>query len=171
MKASKRLKRGLGSLAGREHGGAMIEFALLLPILMVLFAGATEIGRLFYTYTTLAKATKVGARYLSVQQTVATTDTNAKNLVLCGDASGCYCTGAGCSDDATKPKPIVKNLLPANISITAPATDPTLPRYVTVQITGYTYQPWVFNLARMTGAPANQFNVSLTPSTRMRYMR
>lgn len=154
-----------------EQGGAMVEFAILLPILLLLFAGATELGRLFFTYTSLAKATKVGARYLSTQQTVLTTDAAAKNLVLCGDASGCNCTGTGCSSDTSKPKPIVKGLLPANIVITPPSTTTTSARYVTVAITGYTYRPWFFNLARMTGAPSTQFDISLTPSTQMRYMR
>ena len=48
-----------------ERGTQMIEFALLLPFLIVLFASSVEMGRMFYTYTTLQKSTEVGARYLS----------------------------------------------------------------------------------------------------------
>src|SRR5258705_5568421 len=82
-----------------ERATQMIEFALLLPFLIVLFASVVEMGRMFYTYTTLQKSTEVGARYLSSQLVTsgnfATADINtAKNLVVCGIASS---AANGCS--------------------------------------------------------------------------
>jgi hypothetical protein len=52
------------------------------------------------------------------------------------------------------------------IVVTPPATGVGV-KYVTVEITAYDYQFSVFNLNAMTGG---NFNVSLTPRTRMRYM-
>ena len=73
----------------RENGTQMIEFAIIFPVLLLLFAGTVEIGRLLYTYTTLAKATRAGARYLSTTTDVAASTTAGKNVVLCGNAGGC----------------------------------------------------------------------------------
>jgi hypothetical protein len=141
----------------RENGTQMIEFAIIFPVLLLLFAGTVEIGRLLYTYTTLAKATRAGARYLSTTTDVAASTTAGKNVVLCGNAGGCG--GAN---------PIIlPNLNANNIVVTAPvATDPV--KYVTVEITGYNYQFLAFNLNAMTGGT---FNIALTPRTRMRHMR
>jgi len=164
----------LRSLFRRDDGTQMIEFAIVFPVLLLLFAGTTELGRLFYTYTTLAKATRGGARYLSL---VKDTDWNGttcetgsgtltmscttagKNVVMCGNPGGCGGTG--------QPAVILPNLTAANIVITPPPTTGT-PRFVTVALTNYTYQPLVFNLNAMTGG---NFNLTLTPSTTMRYMR
>ena len=71
-----------------ERGTQLIEFAIVFPTLILLFAGTTELGRLFYTYTSLAKATRAGARYLSNVQSVANSTTAAKNVVLCGNPGG-----------------------------------------------------------------------------------
>jgi Flp pilus assembly protein TadG len=141
----------------------MIEFALLLPFLIVLFASGVEMGRLFYTYNTLQKATEVGARYLSstVAQsdgTYLSTDTAAaKNLIVCGQTADC--TGA---------TPVAKNLTASNITITPPGTS-TGTRYVTVTMS-YSYTPVLFDLGHMTGSSQLSLNFTFTPSIKMRYM-
>ena len=123
-----------------------------------LFAGATELGRLFYTYTTLAKATRAGARYLSTVQNVGTSTGAAKNVVMCGNAAGCGGSG--------QPAVILPNLTANKIVVTPPVAGAPV-KYVTVEITGYNYQFLVFNLNVLTGG---NFNIPLSPSTRMRYM-
>lgn len=152
-----RIRQAIRNFIRRENGTQMIEFAIVFPMLLVLFAGTVELGRLFYTYTTLAKATRAGARYLSTTTDVAASTTAGKNVVLCGNAGGCG--GAN--------PVILSNLTAANIVVTPPvATDPV--KYVTVEITGYNYQFLAFNLNVMTGG---SFNIALTPRTRMRHMR
>lgn len=168
------LSEKLRQLFKRDDGVQMIEFAIVFPVLLLLFAGTTELGRLFYTYTSLAKATRGGARYLS---TVKETDWNAatcqtgsgtlqmscttagKNMVMCGNPRGC--------GGANQPVVIDPNLQANNIVITPPAIG-VGPKYVTVEIVDYSYQPLVFNLNAMTGG---NFNLTLRPSTTMRYMR
>jgi Flp pilus assembly protein TadG len=160
----------LHKLFTRDDGTQMIEFAIVFPVLLLLFAGTVELGRLFYRYTSLAKATRGSARYLSlVKETdwsVApcgslnmTCTTAGKNMVMCGNPGGCG--GAG------QPAVSDPNLQANNIVITPPATG-TGTKYVTVAITGYNYRPLVFGLGTMTGG---NFNLTLTPSTTMRYMR
>ena len=143
----------------RENGTQMIEFAIIFPVLLLMFAGVTELGRLFYTYNSLAKATRSAARYLSTVPNVSNSTVAAQNIVMCGDANGC--------GGVNQPAVIVPNLTASNIVITPPTTGVGV-KYVNVAITGYTYQPFVFNLNQMTG---QTFNMSIAPSTRMRYMR
>jgi hypothetical protein len=152
------LKNAIRKLVSCDSGTQMIEFAIVFPMLLVLFAGTTELGRLFYQYTTLAKGTRAAARYLSTQQNVTTSTAAAKNIVLCGNAAGCG--GAG------QPPISLPNMDANKIVVTPPATGVGV-KYVTVEITAYDYQFSVFNLNAMTGG---NFNVSLTPRTRMRYM-
>lgn len=46
-----------------EHGAAIIEFALVAPLLLALVWGIVETGRAFYTVNALASAVRDGARY------------------------------------------------------------------------------------------------------------
>jgi Flp pilus assembly protein TadG len=156
--ATTSLKNAIRNFIRRENGTQMIEFALVFPVLILLFAGTVELGRLFYTYTTLAKATRAGARYLSTVQSVATSTDAAKRVVLCGNPNVC--------GDANNPA-IVSGLGANNIVVTPPVAGAPV-KYVTVTITGYNYQFLAFNLNAMTGG---NFNIALSPSTTMRYMR
>lgn len=171
MKLPPFAKRSRTRLISDERGSSIVELAIVFPILLLLFVGVAEIGRLFYTYTTLAKATKMGARFLSTEQDAEETDnsegviTNVKNraarLVVCGYEDTC---------DGRKS--VVPGLTTSNVLVTLPDTTPGLigPRYVKVEITGYNFQPLVFNVAGATGSPSSTFYFSLQPATEMRYM-
>ncbi|KPV40101.1 hypothetical protein AN478_08060 [Thiohalorhabdus denitrificans] len=50
---------------GEERGAALVELALVLPVLMLLLVGVVELGRGLYQNHILAKAAESGARYLS----------------------------------------------------------------------------------------------------------
>ena len=142
-----------------DRGTQLIEFALIFPVLILIFAGTTELGRMFHQYNTLAKATRAGARYLSTVQNVSTSTAAAKNIVMCGNSDGCG--GAG------QPELIVPGLQASNVVVTPPAAGVAQVKYVKVEISSFTYQPLVFNLSAMTG---RNFTVTLTPATQMRYM-
>lgn len=154
-----RSQKAVQRFVRNDRGTQMIEFAIVFPVLLLLFAGTTELGRLFYQYTTLAKATRASARYLSTVQNVGTSTTAGKNIALCGNAAGCGGSG--------QPSVILPNLSAANVVVTPPVAGVAAVKYVKVEITGYTYQPLVFNLNAMTG---RNFNIALSPATRMRYM-
>lgn len=46
-----------------ERGQSAVEFALLLPVLMLVLFGMLDLGRLFFAAITIANAARVGARY------------------------------------------------------------------------------------------------------------
>ena len=45
-----------------ERGQGLVELALVLPLLLMLFGGIVDLGRAFYTYIGLTNATREGAR-------------------------------------------------------------------------------------------------------------
>jgi Flp pilus assembly protein TadG len=159
-----------------QGGSSTVELAIVFPILLLLFAGSAELGRLFYTYTTLAKATDLGARYLSTSRDATSSDATqvaaaklaAQSLVVCG-----YTDCSGNQPDGTPKMPVVAGLSmndPAtNVKVTLPTAGATV-KYVKVEIQNYTFQPGVFNLASSTGASASALYFALNPGTQMRYM-
>lgn len=50
-----------------ERGAAAVEFALVLPILLVLVFGIVDFGRLYFTQITLTDAAREGARVLALE--------------------------------------------------------------------------------------------------------
>ena len=179
MSSIRYLEKLLARMTRREDGSSSIELAIIFPILVVLFVGTAELGRLFYTYTTLSKATAVGARYLSTSRNAVNGTSTEKsdarnevrNLVVCGikSISATACNGQ---------TPVVPGLTTANVLICdnySTACSPALAggtvKYFRVEITGYTYSAGVFNLAGKTGLGSSTFYFALSPGTETRWMQ
>ena len=66
-------------------GQSMVEFALVLPMLLLLVFGFLDMGRAIYYYSTIGNAAREGARYASVHpldlQTNTTDQTAVKDIV------------------------------------------------------------------------------------------
>jgi len=139
-----------------ERGLQLVETAIVIPIFLMLFGATAEFGRYFYEYTTLAKAARVGTRYLSDVPVTAGNDAAAKNMVVYGNPAG---TGS----------PIVTNLTTSNVVITRQGGVPILPETVTVSISGYTHQP-IFDLGKLTNTVGLSLNIDVKPSVTMRYL-
>lgn len=71
----------------RQKGTAIVEFALILPLLLLLTIITTEFGRAIYQYNLIVKSLRQATRYLSLQ-TPNTKITEAKNLVVFGNIAG-----------------------------------------------------------------------------------
>ena len=50
-------------LAGDRRGGALVEFAILAPVLFTVILGTVDVGRMFYVRQGLEYATEEAARY------------------------------------------------------------------------------------------------------------
>lgn len=55
----------------RDRGQALVEFALILPLFVLLLVGILDLGRAVYAYNTLNNAARQGARLAVVDQTEA----------------------------------------------------------------------------------------------------
>jgi len=149
----------LGRFRHDERGVQLLELAIVMPIMLLLFAAVAEFGRYFYEYTTLAKGTRVGARYLvSKSVTSTTTDwkANAKKLVVYGNTAG---TGT----------PILTGLSVDNVDVEYAGGTTGIPDVVTVSIINYPHAS-VFDLGKMLNNTSLSLNVDVKPSVTMRYL-
>lgn len=140
-----------------ERGVQLVELALALPILLMLFGATAEFGRYFYEYTTVAKAARVGARYLITKEASSAEDAAAKNVVVYGNT-----TGSG--------TPILSGLSTGNVDIQRQGGVGGHPATVTVRIVNFKHEP-VFDLGKMLKSTTLSMNVDVKPSVTMRYLR
>lgn len=161
----------LQRLLRNETGGALAEFAILVPFLVVMLAAVSEVGRYFQAYTTLSKSTRAAARYLSSHQFNALEKGRAKNLVVCGKLA---CTGG---DE------LVRGLSVSNVCIETTLTAASTVETVTVSIprqasvtceggetaTWFRYQP-IFDLGALLNNDSFTLQYPFNPSTTMRYI-
>ena len=119
-----------------QKGVAIVEFALILPFLLLLTFITTEFGRAIWEYNTLAKSVRDGSRYLSTQPP-GTKITEARNLMVYGNLAG---TGT----------PLALGLSLTNVpaascctwqTVTSTPVNGSAPviNTVTVRISGYTF--------------------------------
>lgn len=138
-------------MKNREHGVALVEFAFVLPLLLVLSLLSAELGRAVYRYNTTAKAVRNAARYLSVQAP-GTHAAEARNLLLYGNVAG---TGT-----LLDPALSAANV-PAPTWQTA-GSDPLIGT-VTIRVSGYQFRPMVANMfgARFAVIPFNDISATM----------
>ena len=65
------IKRLVTWLRRNEAGQAMVEMALVLPILLILIGGIVDFGWLFYNQLSLTNAAREGARYAAIHHSEA----------------------------------------------------------------------------------------------------
>jgi len=131
---------------GPQRGAALIELALIMPLLLLLTFITTEFGRAMYEYNTVVKATRDAVRYLSVQ-TPGTHITEARNLMVYGNTAG---TGT----------PLARGLSLTNVPAGSCCTWQTvganpLINTVTVRITSYTFHSLFPSVMGVVFADAN----------------
>jgi Flp pilus assembly protein TadG len=68
---------------GRDRGSQVVEFAILVPVLLVIVTGLVYFGLFFWSQSTLQQAAREGARYVAICNTdsvcVSGTATKVKN--------------------------------------------------------------------------------------------
>jgi hypothetical protein len=73
----------LGRLRGRKrrerHGQTLVEFALILPIFILLLVGIFDFGRAIYAYNTISNASREAVRVGIVDQSCNIIGTEAQN--------------------------------------------------------------------------------------------
>jgi Flp pilus assembly protein TadG len=122
-------------IAGRQHGVAIIEFTIALPVLLLLMLATAELGRVLSQYDTLTKTVRDSCRYVASKAAVGTTtvvsitpqlQTEAGNLVAYGNING---TGAA----------LLPSLTPATVTVSDAGNG-----FVSVSAT-YAYSPMIGN--------------------------
>jgi Flp pilus assembly protein TadG len=63
----------------RDRGTAAVEFALVMPILLILVLGIAEFGRAYNIQTTLSGAARVGVRVMALENSASAARTSTRN--------------------------------------------------------------------------------------------
>src|SRR5260370_17570964 len=121
--------KGVGSRPPRgHHGQSLVEFALITPLLALLFLGAVDLTRAFYTYIGLQNATREAARVVidfpyEYDDTAACAAGNEEGLpyvtVSCGAGTLTFSPSAN-----TSANPPPRGPAPAPVTAPAAATSP-----------------------------------------------
>lgn len=92
----------------RERGAAAVEFALLLPVLLMLIGGTIDFGRLYYTQIQLGNAARDGVRLAAMGTTYSTSQIQDRTRmaaapldVATSGVTVTACSGAGTSATVT----------------------------------------------------------------------
>ncbi len=140
-------KSGPSGRRGRRRGQSMVEFALVIPIFMLILAGILDFGFALYSRMTVINAARDGARAAVMVPDFSTITTVAQQAA---DSSA---AGAGMT-----PSSVSVTCLQTSVSLTSPATiacGPTVVPGDSVSVTvNYTYKTFFplffgasFNLA------------------------
>ena len=144
-----------------ERGVQLAELAIVLPIMLMMFAAVAEFGLYFYQYSTAAKAARLGARYICSKSLDGRSnwEANAKNLVVYGNTAG---TGS----------PVLYGLTPSNVDIKYEGgtylNGTGVPEKVTITIIDYQHQP-IFDLGKLTKSSFS-LAVDIKPSVTMHFL-
>lgn len=104
-----------------SRGQALVETALMLPIILILLLGAIDFGRLFFSWVTLHQAARIGANFAAIDSS--TTAAEIPDIVA-DEYAGLNCE----ADEPDAP-------LVAYTRAGAPVTDPELGDYAEVTLT------------------------------------
>ena len=142
-----------------ERGVQLLETAIVIPILLILFGAVAEFGRYFYEYTTAAKAARVGVRYLASKSVTGSGGDyvgNAKKLVVYGNIAG---TGS----------PVLPGLTVNNVDVQYQGAIAGVPDTVTITIINYQHDS-IINLGALLKSDTLSLDVDVKPSVTMRYL-
>jgi hypothetical protein len=134
------MRRGKKNTLPPDHGYALVEFALAILFVMIVFFWAFELLMMLYTYCVMADAAKEGVRYAVVHGCGNSTCSGTCSPV-CGDTTGANVASVvlnyaqACLHDTS-------NLSLGNgITVNYPDASAAAPRRVQVVI-HYAYQPY-----------------------------
>ena len=94
------------SIVARPRGQALVEFALVFPVFLLLLFGLIDIGRAVFAYNEITNAAREGARLAIVNQTTASIDTRISTQAVATSVTSCVVfltSGQTTSDCATTP--------------------------------------------------------------------
>ena len=84
----------------RSEGQALVEFALLIPLLVIIILGIIEFGRIWMTMNVLASAAREGARIAAVTSPdVAQVQAAVDDVLTAADITGATITTVGPTAD------------------------------------------------------------------------
>lgn len=128
----------------RNAGQGLVEFALVIPMIILLIVGALDLGRAVFAYNTIANAARDGARVAAVNQIATSPDCNGDRPVE--DVADPHWSIKRCAADSAltlgvQPGDVtVTYAAPAGTTLTCTSTQRNVGCIASVTVT-YTYSP------------------------------
>lgn len=116
-----------------EHGQALVEMALVLPLFFLLLFGVIEMGRIGYAYITVSNVARIGARVATLGGTDLDINTSIKNAATSLDPASLTITitpnqdhrqsGQGVTVNVSYPVqliiPLISNIIPNPVIVSS----------------------------------------------------
>jgi Flp pilus assembly protein TadG len=103
----RRLQSGKHHLLQRTEGATAVEFAIVLPVLLLILLGIMDFGNAYYQLHLVSEASRAGARYATVDPNLANIPTDVTNYVRSNYGNQLQVT--------TSPSPLVSG---GNVTVT-----------------------------------------------------
>lgn len=143
-----------------QHGLAIVEAAIILPLLLMVMLAVGELGRVFYEYNTLNKTVRDATRYLSANAIPPGASTGVIDISTPVAATTRSLAVYGSPASGT---PVLRGLTTGDIVITVPDAE-----HVTVTA-NYTYTPLLTAIPTFgLGSGPIAVNTSFTVQVTMR---
>ncbi len=119
------------SFNNNERGAALVEFAMVATVFIMVLFGVIEFGRMFWTHNALRDAARRGVRYAAVRKNDSAGITAVKKMVVYGDPNANPASAA----------PLLPGLTTSNVNVEYQNYNGILlSSRATVSITGYNFQ-------------------------------
>jgi len=119
-----------------EHGQALVEMALVLPLLLLLIFGVIEMGRIGYAYITVSNAARAGGRVATIGATDSEINSSVQNAATSLDPASLMInitptqalrlSGEGVTVEVSYPVqlviPLISNVIPNPVVVSASIT-------------------------------------------------
>jgi len=109
---------GIRRIWQKEEGTALVEFAVVLPVLVFLLIGMIEFGLLLYNQQVITNASREGARYGIVSRTPRRTVVEIDSVVGEYCANNLVTFGSGIPDTDVVPDPTTGSLFGQDLTVT-----------------------------------------------------
>ena len=123
----------IGRLRKGEHGQALVEMALVLPLFFLLLFGVIEMGRVGYAYITVSNAAREGGRIATIGGTDLAINSSINNAAVSLDPASLTITitplqsqrqsGQAVTIQVTYPVqliiPLISNVIPNPVIVSA----------------------------------------------------
>ncbi len=136
-----------------RRGATAMEFAMILPLLLLLTLGAFEGGMILFDYHKVSEATRRGLRAALVQDPIIDLGELSNTPVPCSGSGGVSCNGVTVDNAASfdaivdAMRQVAENLTADNVVVTytdsgldISGTGETITPLITVEVTGLTYR-------------------------------
>src|SRR5688572_23423303 len=126
-----RFTKGLRALLQpRTRGQALVETALLLPIILILLLGAIDFGRLFFGWTNIHQAVRIGANFAATHADMTEDERDRYVALVLADVAAVNCD-LDANDDGAVDEDDIENPI-YTTSDGAPVADPSLGDFATM---------------------------------------